>query len=1165
MKFLLINMKGQSRSHSYRNMLARRITFRIDERDERVWGRRMMADADESPRVLTMVGSQKRPREEPVLQEKCQRTQDHCTHEVVLPPGAPPGTGLPLPTELNAVQFPFQLDEFQKIAVGAVERGDSVMVAAHTSAGKTVVAQYAIAMSLARGQRVVYTSPIKALSNQKYRELTSQFGNEQVGLMTGDCNVNVDASCLVMTTEILRNMLYRGSEIIREIKWVIFDEVHYMRDKERGVIWEECIVLLPSAVRFVFLSATVPNGREFAAWVAATHGLPCHLVTTPHRPTPLQHWVYPVGGDGLHLLVDESGRFRDAAFDAVCATFETTDLEEQRAHAARLGSRHSPELLRLLRMLVARDLTPAIVFAFSRKECEGAARSAQRIDPLPDEQRDAVRAVFEAAISTLSSDDQAIRQVGMLLPLLERGVAVHHSGMLPVLREVVEILFQENLVRLLFATETFAMGVNMPARTVVFTSIRKWDGETFRPPHAAEYIQMSGRAGRRGLDARGMVVLMLPEQMEREALRAMMGGAPLELTSSFRLRYNTLLRLYGMESLQPDVLVRRSFWAFQRAHAVPELHSRRHALLAEAAALTQPDDAQLEQLALLRETRRALEERVMEVALQPKHALRFLQPGRLVRVVERLDERLDARAATQGGEGGADGGGLGGAACEREGGVGAVVGAIPCELDRGWGVVVGFRHLNNRLITDELVAASSRQDFVVDVLLPCAPGAAALAASGDVPKPAKLSDSSAEAHVLPVRFDMVRRLSAARLWLPVDLRSSHAREVCLEAMRQLLCLPSRLGSHSRSKHACLHPTLHLGAECSELVREIEAAGARERALRRALGGGEEDEEEEVEGDLQLDASGALIDDEGGAAAAADAGAGDMNGQAASIGDDQEKGELEKGELEVDRASSGTVTGTGALPAAEAAEKPHSPPSPPSAPSALRSRLARLETKRGVLRCADACALEAELHATDDFGEQMRKMKSVLRRLGHLDDENVVQLKGRAAAELEACDELLASELILAGTFNDLSPAAAVALCAPLIAPDHEKVKRVTPPHADLAPGYRALQEAARTLAGVLNDAGFPTVEAEFVAKFEGGLLNVVFAWAKGAKFSELCDMCDLFEGSIIRCIRRISELLDEMQSAAKAIGNEELYRKFNEGAKLIRRDIVFAGSLYLEA
>ena len=195
--------------------------------------------------------SRKKPRvEDPVKQQTC-------THEVLLPPGAPAGSGMPLATVLDAVSFPFALDSFQRIALGAVERGDSVMVAAHTSAGKTVVAQYAVAVSLARGQRVVYTSPIKALSNQKYRELTAQIGHEQVGLMTGDCNVNVDASCLVMTTEILRNMLYRGSEVIREVKWVIFDEVHYMRDKERGVIWEECIILLPSAVRFVFLSATV--------------------------------------------------------------------------------------------------------------------------------------------------------------------------------------------------------------------------------------------------------------------------------------------------------------------------------------------------------------------------------------------------------------------------------------------------------------------------------------------------------------------------------------------------------------------------------------------------------------------------------------------------------------------------------------------------------------------------------------------------------------------------------------------------------------------------------------------------------------------------------------------------------------------------------------------
>lgn len=321
-----------------------------------------------------------------------------------------------------AYEYPFELDPFQKTALAAIDQNESVLVTAHTSAGKTVVAQYAIALSLQRKQRVVYTSPIKALSNQKYRELSAAFGGEHVGLMTGDVNVNVDASCLVMTTEILRSMLYKGHELVREVQWVIFDEVHYMRDKERGVIWEECIILLPAAVRFVFLSATVPNGREFAAWIAMTHGLPCHLISTPHRPTPLQHWVYPLGSDGLQLIVDERGHFLDAGYQAAMGALEGSDMA--RAAAARVGSRSSPELIRLLKLLVQRDLTPAIVFSFSRKECEGAAVSAKGLDPLPPDQVQAVRDVFHAAIATLSSDDQQIRQVGMLLPMLERGVAL---------------------------------------------------------------------------------------------------------------------------------------------------------------------------------------------------------------------------------------------------------------------------------------------------------------------------------------------------------------------------------------------------------------------------------------------------------------------------------------------------------------------------------------------------------------------------------------------------------------------------------------------------------------------------------------------------------------------------------------------------------------------
>lgn len=375
-----------------------------------------------------------------------------CTHELVLPPNtaaAPEATSLPIPDTFDAHSFPFELDPFQKKALAAIERGESVLVSAHTSAGKTVVAQYAIAVSMRHGQRVVYTSPIKALSNQKYRELSASFGGD-VGLMTvlasaaapaplspappsprtvvssllaraplalarrralamqGDVNVNVDASCLVMTTEILRNMLYRGHELIREVQWVIFDEVHYMRDKERGVIWEECIILLPKAVRFVFLSATVPNGREFAAWVAATHEAPCHLVSTPHRPTPLQHWAYPLGGDGLHLLVDENGSFRDGGYEAAMASLRHAN---DAPAAGRVGVRGSPDLVRLLRLLIQRELTPAIVFSFSRKECEGAAMSAKRVESLPAEQREAVRQVFDAAIATLSADDQEIRQV----------------------------------------------------------------------------------------------------------------------------------------------------------------------------------------------------------------------------------------------------------------------------------------------------------------------------------------------------------------------------------------------------------------------------------------------------------------------------------------------------------------------------------------------------------------------------------------------------------------------------------------------------------------------------------------------------------------------------------------------------------------------------------
>lgn len=239
-------------------------------------------------------------------------------HQVAIPPDYP---YVPIGDHKRANEartYPFTLDPFQDTAISCIDRNELVLVSAHTSAGKTVVAEYAIAQSLREHQRVIYTSPIKALSNQKYRELLAEFGD--VGLMTGDVTINPDAGCLVMTTEILRSMLYRGSEVMREVAWVVFDEVHYMRDKSRGVVWEETIILLPDKVHYVFLSATIPNAMQFAEWIVDIHAQPCHVVYTDFRPTPLQHYLFPASGDGIHLVVDEKGTFREENFQKAMAS-----------------------------------------------------------------------------------------------------------------------------------------------------------------------------------------------------------------------------------------------------------------------------------------------------------------------------------------------------------------------------------------------------------------------------------------------------------------------------------------------------------------------------------------------------------------------------------------------------------------------------------------------------------------------------------------------------------------------------------------------------------------------------------------------------------------------------------------------------------------------------
>lgn len=614
-----------------------------------------------------------------------------CRHEVAIPEGYEPPACLEEryhgtmtdPKYVDkpmAKQYPFPLDTFQSTAVACIERGESVLVAAHTSAGKTVVAEYAIAKSLNNKQRVVYTSPLKALSNQKFRELSEEFGS--VGLMTGDVTLNEHAQCVVMTTEILRSMIYRGSDVLREVAWVIFDEVHYMQDRERGVVWEEVIISLPSAIRMVFLSATLPNCFQFGEWVASLHTSPCHVVVTDYRPTPLVHYGYPMGGSGLYLLADSKSKFKGENFDKMRMAFprdsaiwkEGDDGKEGgegaegsasggASTAAENGGQDSKktqrpdtekELRKLIAVLHERELYPLIVFSFSRRECEAYAQHlsgggkgkkaklkaskpgspAHDIDFNSADEKAAVRSIFHAALQCLDEADRRLPCIDSMLPMLERGVGVHHSGLLPILKEVVELLFQENLVKCLFATETFAMGLNMPAKTVVFTKLNKWDGQETRPLTSGEYIQMSGRAGRRGKDDRGFTMLMVDETLTKQACRDMLKGEASRLNSSFKLSYYTLLNLIRRSLGRKDdmeYVISKSFQQFQHEQAAPQV-GKEVAEMRELAQSMMIPQEEMENFSAIKQSHVQLLRDKMGILLKPDSCMHLLRPGRIVRV-----------------------------------------------------------------------------------------------------------------------------------------------------------------------------------------------------------------------------------------------------------------------------------------------------------------------------------------------------------------------------------------------------------------------------------------------------------------------------------------------------------------------------------------------------
>ncbi|KAI8393428.1 rRNA-processing arch domain-containing protein [Radiomyces spectabilis] len=936
-------------------------------------------------------------------------------HQVAVPPNydyVPISQHVP-PADPARV-YPFTLDPFQRVAVSSIERNESVLVSAHTSAGKTVVAEYAIAQCLKNKQRVIYTSPIKALSNQKYREFTEEFGD--VGLMTGDVTINPQASCLVMTTEILRSMLYRGSEIIREVAWVVYDEIHYMRDSERGVVWEESIIMLPDAVRYVFLSATIPNAMEFAEWICKIHEQPCHIVYTDFRPTPLQHYLFPAGGEGIHLVVDEKSTFREDNFQrAITALSDTQgdDPSGTKARGARGkkgpkthkgGKNDGPtDIYRIIKMIMMKNYHPVIVFSFSKRECEANALQMSKLDFNDDNERDMVSQVFNNAISSLNDDDRQLPQIQQLLPLLRRGIGVHHGGLLPIMKEVIEVLFQENLLKVLFATETFSIGLNMPAKTVVFTSVRKFDGKTMRWVTSGEYIQMSGRAGRRGLDERGVVIMMIDEKMEPAVAKGMVQGESDRMNSAFHLSYNMVLNLLRVEGVSPEYMLERCFYTFQNDANIPHLEKELMNLENQKNDIVIPNEEEIQSYYEIRKQIDTYSQDVRDVINHPTYCLPFMQPGRLVRV------KHD-------------------------------------NVDFGWGVVLNFHKLQQKNKKDD----PENPTYFADVLLYCTKDSSlSKDAEGNATGFYPAKDDEGSMLAVPVMLSCLEGISHIRLVLPKEVRSKDARQTIYKSIKEIK-------KRFPEKIPLLDPVDNMNIKdpaFKKLVQKIVIL--EEKLMSHPL---------------------------------------------------------------------------------------NSSPELPTLYDAYVNKANIINDIKNLKRRITDAQSIVQL-------DELKNRKRVMRRLGFTTSADVVEMKGRVACEISTGDELLLTEMIFQGVFNDLTVEQSVDQNARL--------------QEELAGPLRLMQETARRIAKISNECKMNMDEDEYVQRFKPQLMDVVYAWCQGAKFSQICKMTEVYEGSLIRIFRRLEELLRQMAAAAKSIGNSELENKFSQGINQIHRDIIFAASLYL--
>ncbi|KAI5190319.1 ATP-dependent RNA helicase DOB1 [Nematocida sp. AWRm77] len=968
-------------------------------------------------------------------------------HTCIVPEGHA-YTGLLETEEEIRCTYPFQLDRFQILALKCLERDESILVSAHTSAGKTLIAEYAIHLSILRKQRVIYTSPIKALSNQKYRELNEKFGD--VGLMTGDVTLNPDSTCIVMTTEILRNMIYKGTEILRETHFVVFDEVHYMRDRERGVVWEETIILLPSTTRFIFLSATIPNAEEFARWIVSIHKQPCHVIYTEKRPTPLEHYLYsndtsserhgrreipggrvsrntfqrhfrPGAGDlegassaesslcgankNMHLIVNKEGEFQTRSFQALPKTV---------AHGYN-RRRESINVVDVLKTLQATNNLPAIIFSFRRKECETYALTVKtKFDFTGEREKETIDMIFSNALNSLREEDRKLKQITGLKDMLLRGVGVHHSGLLPIAKEIIEILFQENLLKVLFATETFSIGLNMPARCVVFTSIKKFDGVSTRFVTSGEYIQMSGRAGRRGTDKIGNVVLALESsvQVDAKQIKQILHGPSNPLDSAFRLSYNTILNILRLDGMDEEHVIRHSFLQFRQEMKGKALIREIDPLLSAHRAAK----AEMEQF-LQKRADKDMFEHYFDMHIQLLCAPKLLFPNgvpksllvqnrilEIQRIAERSVEIEDSQISC------------------------LDITALP---RRELCILLSARKENEGFI-EVFVQGGETESIPVSSIL-------------------RVSNSTLEFKAPLNSNGMVKKQEFFAEFFKTVSEGQERKYFASGTEIPFYC-PSDLGMHKEAqKNLAL-----IQSKCLSLHSEWLSS----------------------------------------------------------------------------------------LPSSDKEEVWHA--------LNTRSLILSLEEK---IKGLNSQKEQTKLIMLNEY----KNKRQILQALGYTAN-NEVLMKGKVASEISSGDELLLTEMLFNNEFSSLPPGRICSLLSCIVF--DEKTDEITLTDQSKE-AYKILQATISRVILEFKRLDTTFKDTEYLEKFCPNLMDVVYLWTEGHSFAEICNTTEVFEGSIIRCFRRLEEVLKEMCRASKVIGNVEMENKFSAAISLIKRDIVFANSLYL--